>query len=87
MSVNVDWDEKQWREWFDAAMKAVRLYDCCMQAGHEQFRDEDAGRKSFSTNDRVQCKDCKYCASFGANALIWNREGSRDVKDAGGKGK
>lgn len=82
MSTNVDWDEKQWREWFDQALAAIRLYDCCMQVRHQAFRDEDAGRIPFSVDERVQCKDCKYCVAFGANALIWNREGSRDVNDA-----
>lgn len=82
MSVNVDWTEKQWRDWFDEAMKVIKLYDSCMQTGHHKFRDEDAGLEPFSTNDRVQCKDCKYCVAFGANALIWNRQGSTDVDDA-----
>ena len=83
MSTNVDWSEKQWREWFDEAMKSVRLYDSCDQAGHQQFRDLDAGLEPFSAaGDRIQCKNCKYCVAFGANSLIWNRQGSTDVNDA-----
>ena len=82
MSTNVDWNEKQWREWFDEAMKAIRLYDSCGQFRHHAWRDEDAGLKAFSTDERVQAKHCKYCVAFGSNALIWNRQGSRDVKDA-----
>lgn len=26
-STNVDWNEKQWREWFDAVMAAIRAYE------------------------------------------------------------
>lgn len=81
-STNVDWNEKQWREWYDRAIKAIELYDVCMQTRHKKFRDEDAGLKAFSTDDRVQCKDCKYCVSFGANCLIWNRAGGTDVYEA-----
>ena len=82
MSCNVNWNERQWREWFDDAMRVIRLYDTCHQDEHQKFRDEDAGLKPFETHERVQCKDCKYCVAFGANVLIWNREGSTDVKDA-----
>lgn len=76
MSINVDWNERQWREWFDEAMKAIRLYNACMQLGHQKFRDQDANIEPFSSDGRIQCKDCKYCVAFGANALIWNRQGS-----------
>lgn len=69
MSCNVDWTEKQWREWFDEAMKAIRLYDACLQLGHQKFRDLDAGRKPFGKHERVQAKDCKYCMAFGSNSL------------------
>ena len=82
MSCNVNWSEKQWREWFDEAMKAIRLYDACIQNRHIYWRDLDAGRKPWEPCERVQCKDCKYCVAFGANALIWNRQGSKDVNDA-----
>lgn len=82
MSTNCDLTERKWREWFDEAMIAIRLYDTCMQHGHQKFRDEDAGRKPFEIHERIQCRDCKYCVAFGANSLIWNRSGSRNVHDA-----
>jgi len=82
MSVNVDWDAQRWREWFDECLKRIAFYDRCSQSCHSEFRDLDAGRKPFSTDERVQCKDCKYCVQFGANSRIWNRQGSTDVKDA-----
>lgn len=86
MSTNVDYDERQWREWFDEVMKTVRLYDSCCQLRHQKFRDEDAGLEPFTAGEhRVQCRACKYCIAFGANSLIWNREGSRNVQDAEGK--
>lgn len=81
MSCNVDWTEKQWRDWFDGAMKAIRLYDRCLQFTHQEFRDKDAGREPFETEERVQAKKCDYCVAFGSNALIWNRQGSTDVND------
>ena len=82
MSTNVDFSNDQWVQWFGEALNAIRLYNVCMQVRHRYFRDGDAGREPFSTNEKVQCKDCKYCSAFGANALIWNRSGSRDVSDA-----
>jgi hypothetical protein len=75
MSVNVDWDANRWREWFDEAMKALSLYDTCGQHGHTKLRDLDAGREPFSVYERVQCRDCKYCIQFGANAYIKDRKG------------
>lgn len=82
MSTNMDYSEREWRVWFDDAMKAIRLYNSCSQVGHQNFRDLDAGRRPFGTDDRVQCKNCQYCVAFGANSLIWNRQGSTDVADA-----
>jgi hypothetical protein len=81
MSSNVDWNGEQWHTWFSEALKAIRLYDVCMQISHQKFRDEDAGRKPFEVHTHVQCKDCKYCMAFGANALIFDRDGSQTVKD------
>jgi hypothetical protein len=61
MSVNVDWDERRWREWFDDAMKTIRLYDTCHNYGHWKKEDEAAGRELFSSDRRVQQKNCLGC--------------------------
>jgi hypothetical protein len=82
MSTNVDWYPDRWVKWFNKALTVIGLYNVCMQPRHQKMRDEDAEIEPFSVDERVQCKDCKYCVSFGANALIWNRSGSRDVADA-----
>jgi hypothetical protein len=74
MSTNLDYDERQWRVWFDKAMATIRLYNVCMQACHKAYRDTDAGRKQFSTEDRTQCKNCKYCLRFGPNKYVSEEE-------------
>ena len=53
MSTNKDWNEKQWREWFDAAMSALQQYDVCMIPSHLITRKEDS--------ERIQCKNCSLC--------------------------
>jgi hypothetical protein len=82
MSVNVDWSALQWKSWFNDVLKALSMYDVCIQHRHHAWRDEDAGLEAFSSYPRVQCSACKYCVAFGANSLIWNRAGSVDVNDA-----
>jgi hypothetical protein len=69
MSTNAALSPAEWVEWFNEAIKVIGLYNHCMQGSHQQFRDEDAGIEPFSSDDKVQCSACKYCVTFGANAL------------------
>jgi hypothetical protein len=46
MSINVDWTEKQWREWFDRCLKKLGIYDTCHK---------------FHSEERIQIRNCPEC--------------------------
>ena len=52
MRTNATWTEAEWRTWFDAALRVIRLYDTCGDYKHARLRD---------TATRVQRKNCEPC--------------------------